>query len=190
MTDQSVQHIDPKLADRLPTLRERQTALKQGYRDDPATARQISAAYSVTDQGDDPTRIRIAIDGPSGAILEIGAHPAVGGQPDLPCSGDILMASLAGCFELTTRLVAAALGMPLHRLEIRVEGEWDARGTLGVDREAPVGFTAIRVLVDLETEGSEDRVARLIASAERYCVVGTTLASPPAVEFVVNAGTR
>jgi uncharacterized OsmC-like protein len=170
-----------------PTLRDRQSTLKQGYRDDPATAIQTSVAYSVTDQAEDPTRIRIAIDGPTDAVLEIAAHPAVGGLHDLPCSGDILMASLAGCFELTTRLVAAALGMPLHRLDVRVEGEWDARGTLGVDREAPVGYTAIRVIVDIETEGPQDRVDRLVKSAERYCVVSTTLKHPPVLE--INAST-
>jgi len=164
-------------------LRERQTALKEGYRADPTAAHQTSVAYSVTDQVDDPTRIRIAIDGPSGTVLDIGAHPAVGGEPDLPCSGDILIAALAGCFELTIRLVAAALRLSLHRLAIRVEGDWDARGTLGVDREAPIGYTAIRVIVDLETDGPQDRVDRLLKSAERYCVVGSTLKTPPVVEI-------
>ncbi len=169
-----------------PTLRQRQSALKQKYRVRPDAALITSAVASVTGPGDDPTRVRIAIEGPSGAVLEIGAHHGVGGAGDIPCSGDIFLASLAGCQELTTRLVAAALSLPIHRLDVRVEGDWDVRGTLAVNRESPIGFTAIRVIVDLETEGAPDRIERLLASAERYCVVGATLHTPPPVTFSVN----
>jgi uncharacterized OsmC-like protein len=169
-----------------PTLRDRQSALKQKYRVRPDSALLTSAVYSVTEPGSDPTRVKIAVDGPNGAVLEIGAHHSVGGPNDIPCSGDIFLASLAGCQELTIRLVAAALGLPIHRLDVRVEGDWDVRGTLGTNRESPIGYTAIRVNVNLETEGAPDRIERLLASAERFCVVGATLHSPPPVSFNAN----
>lgn len=169
-----------------PTLRDRQSALKQKYRVRPDSAHLTSAVYSVTEPGDDPTRVRIAVDGPSGAVLEIGAHHAVGGLGDIPCSGDIFLASLAGCQELTIRLVAAALSLPIRRLAVRVEGDWDVRGTLATNRESPIGYTAIRVNVDLETDGALDRVERLLTSAERFCVVGATLHNPPPVVFNAN----
>jgi uncharacterized OsmC-like protein len=164
------------------TFRERQAALKDGYREDPASAVQVSVARSVTEPGPDPSRIKVAIDGPSGAVIEMGAHPSVGGAPDLPCSGDILMASLAGCYELTLRLVASAMGITIHRLDLQVIGEWDARGTLAVDREAPIGYTSIRIVVDVACDAQPDQVERLLKSAKRYCVVGTTLERPPVVE--------
>lgn len=172
------------------TLRERQGALKQRYRDDPGTARQTTAVYSVTDDVSDPTRVRIAVDGPSAAIFDIGAHHAVGGEGELPCSGDIFLAALAGCQEITIRLVATALGLPLHRLAVRVEGDWDARGTLAVDRETPVGYTAIRIDVDLQTDGPDDRVERLLKAAERYCVIGATLGEAPTVAFNATVSGR
>ncbi|MDQ3657964.1 MAG: OsmC family protein [Chloroflexota bacterium] len=165
------------------TPRERQGVLKQRYRDDPGSARQTTAVYSVTDDVTDPTRVRIAVDGPSGAVIDIGAHHSVGGDGELPCSGDIFLAALAGCQEITIRLVASALGLPLHRLAVRVEGDWDARGTLAVDRETPVGYTAIRIDVELQTDGPDDRVERLLKAAERYCVVGATLGDAPTVAF-------
>ncbi|MBA3276495.1 MAG: OsmC family protein [Chloroflexia bacterium] len=164
-------------------LRERQGALKHGYRDHPETAFQTTVVHSVTDDVSDPARVRIAVDGPNGAVLDIGAHQSVGGDGELPCSGDLFLAALAGCQEITLRLVAAALGLPLHRLAVRVEGDWDARGTLAVDRETPVGYTAIRVIVDVETDGPDDRVQRLLKSAQRYCVVGATLGDAPTVAF-------
>ncbi len=170
------------------TLRERQGALKQRYRDDPGTARQTTAVRSVTDDVSDPTRVRIAVDGPSGAVFDIGAHHSVGGDGELPCSGDVFLAALAGCQEITIRLVANALGLPLTHLDVRVEGDWDARGTLAVDRETPIGYTAIRIAVELGTDAPEDKVERLLKSAKRYCVVSATLEDAPAVEFraIVN----
>jgi len=165
------------------TLRERQSALKQQYRDDPESALLTSAVESVTEEGGDPRRVRIAVDGPSGVVLEVGAHPGVGGFEELACSGDIFLASLAACQEITIRMVAAAYGMPIHRLNVRVEGDWDVRGTLGSRKESPIGFTDLRVIVDLETDGPPDRVERMLKSAERFCVVSETLKSPPAVEM-------
>src|SRR5688572_27362769 len=88
-----------------PTLRERQSQLKMKYRVRPDSALLTSAVSSVTDEGQDPRRVRIAVDGPSGVVLDIGAHPGVGGPDELPCSGDIFLASLAACQEITIRMV-------------------------------------------------------------------------------------
>ncbi|MGI8484077.1 MAG: OsmC family protein [Thermomicrobiales bacterium] len=170
-----------------PSLREIQSSLKQVYRDDPESALITSAVFSATKAGsDNPTRVRIAVDGPSGAVFEIGAHVGVGGMEDLPCSGDIFLASLAACQEVTIRMVAAAMGIALKRLYLRVEGDWDVRGTLAVSREAPVGFTAIRILVDLDVEAPPDKIERLLASAEWYCVVSATLRESPSIEVIVS----
>ncbi|MGC4191467.1 MAG: OsmC family protein [Thermomicrobiales bacterium] len=168
------------------TLKARQSTLKQGYRDDPDTALVTSAVHSTTPPGDDPTRVRISVDSPARTTLDIGAHVAVGGEDDLPCSGDIFLASLAACQEITIRMVANAMGLRLNRLAVRVEGDWDVRGTLAISREAPIGFTAIRVLVDLNLDASEEQRTRLLKSAERYCVVSQTLKNPPPVALVVR----
>ena len=182
----STKHAEPTAE--LTAFRDRQGMLKERYRSDPTAAGETSAVYSVTDDVADPSRVRIAVDGPSGTIFDIGAHSAVGGDGELPCSGDVFLAALAGCQEITIRLVAAALGVTIDRLAVRVEGDWDARGTLAVDREAPVGFTAIRVVVELDTDATEDQVSRLLKSAQRYCVVSATLedAPPLAFEATVN----
>lgn len=170
-----------------PTLREVQTALKQGYRDDPESALITSAAYSTTlADAQDPTRVRIAVDGPNGVVLEIGAHVAVGGEEDLACSGDIFLASLAACQELTIRLVAASMEIALAKLDVRVEGDWDVRGTLAVSRESPIGFTAIRVLVKLDADAPADKLERLLSSAERFCVVSATLKDAPPIEMIAT----
>jgi uncharacterized OsmC-like protein len=169
-----------------PSLRERQSQLKLKYKVRPDSALITSSVSSVTEEGQDPRQVRIAVDGPSGVVLDIGAHAAVGGFDELPCSGDIFLASLAACQELTIRLVAAALNLPIHKLSVRVEGDWDVRGTLGVLREAPVGFTDLRMNIDLETDGSPERVERLLKSAERFCVVSETLKNPPALAINAN----
>jgi uncharacterized OsmC-like protein len=165
-----------------PTLRERQARLKQEYRERPETGMQTSAVTSVTGASDDPTRVRIAVDGIEGAILEIAAQHAVGGTHPVPCSGDVFLAALAGCQEITLRMVAAAIGLELRHLSVRVEGDWDARGTLGVDREVLVGFQALWMRIEVDTDAPEDQLARLMKSAERYCVIASTLKDAPPVD--------
>ncbi len=164
-------------------FKDRQRALKDAYRESPELGRQVTVVHSVTPEDAEIGKIRIAIDGESGAVFDVGAHRSVGGTEDTPCSGDVLLASLAACYEVTLRLVAAASKVTINRLDLRVEGEWDARGTLGVDRDVPVGYTAIRVLVDLDADGPEDRIAKLAELTERYCVVSQTLKTPPKVEI-------
>ncbi|HEU0164186.1 MAG TPA: OsmC family protein, partial [Thermomicrobiales bacterium] len=128
------------------------------------------------------------VDSPAGTVFEIGAHVAVGGLDDLACSGDVFLASLAACQELTIRLVAASMGIELKRLHLRVEGDWDVRGTLAVSRESPIGFTAIRILVDLDVDAPADRIERMLRSAERFCVVSATLKDAPAIQLIPTIG--
>lgn len=175
-------------AEAAPSFRDRQRTLKQQYRDDPEQTRQLSAVHSVTPDDAEPGKVRIAIDNPAGVGLDIGAHVSVGGSEDVGCSGDYFLASLAGCYEITLRLVAAASKIEINRLDLRVEGDWDARGTLGLDPDVPVGFTDIRIIMELDAEGPDDRLAKLPELTERYCVVSQTLKHPPRVE--VNFGTR
>jgi len=171
-----------------PTLRERQAPLKASYEADAATAKLTITVRSAT-SGDDPTRCRI-VNLPYGDAAaeawEVGAHPMAGGDGDLACSGDLLLASLAACQEITVRMVAAAMGIPLARVEVTVAGDLDFRGTMGVDAETPVGFTAIRTDIKIEADAPADRLERLAQRAERYCVVAATLRQPPTLEATVR----
>jgi uncharacterized OsmC-like protein len=169
-----------------PPFRDRQRALKNAYKDDPVLAKQVSAVYSVTPDDAETGKVRIAIENEGGISIDIGAHHSVGGTEDTGCSGDYFLASLAACYEITLRLVAAASRIELHRVDLRVEGDWDARGTLGMAPDVPVGFTGIRIIVDVDASGPEDRIAKLPALTERYCVVSQTLKQPPQVEIRCN----
>lgn len=157
------------------TLRERQAPLKARYEADPESAKLVMTVRSAT-AGDDPTKCVIATDAPiGGCAWEAGAHPMAGGEGDLACSGDLLLASLAACQEITFRMVAAAMGIPLKSLEVNVEGDLDFRGTMGIDPETPVGFQRIRTIVRFDADAPPERLQRLAERAERYCVVGATL---------------
>jgi|SRR5579884_1748851 len=166
-----------------PTLRERQAPLKANYEAEPASAKLTITVRSVT-EGDDPTRCRIATTSESGGdpvAWDVAAHPMAGGEGDVACSGDLLLASLAACQEITLRMVAAAMGIALRTVEIVVSGDLDFRGTMGVDAETPVGFTAIRTAIRVAADAPPDRLQRLAQRAERYCVVASTLRQPPAL---------
>ena len=110
-----------------------------------------------------------------------GLHPATGGDGTQACSGDILLQALVACAGVTLASVATALGVQVRSASVTAHGTWDARGTLAVDRDAPVGLTEVELVVDLDTEADEDTVARLLELTERYCVVARTLADPPSV---------
>lgn len=164
-------------------LRERQAPLKERFTTDPQSAQATMTVRSVTQPSADPTRVRIHTDAGTGVSWDVGAHELAAGDGDLPCSGDIFLASLAACQEITIRMVASAMGIELKRLKLTVEGDMDFRGTMGVDKETPVGFQAIRVNVEIDADAPEDRLERLVQRAERYCVVSATLKNPPAVEM-------
>jgi len=159
------------------TLRERQAPLKAQYESDPESAKLVMTVRSAT-LGDDPTRCTVATGdtlGGNGVTWDAGAHPMAGGEGDLACSGDLLLASLAACQEITLRMVAAAMGIELRDVEVTIEGDLDFRGTMGIDAETPVGFQRIRTSVRFDADATTDRLQRLAARAERYCFVGATL---------------
>jgi len=157
-------------------LRSLQAPLKQRYRDDPGAAL-ITLSASGALGGDTPS---CSVE-TGRALVRAGLHPATGGDGTLACSGDMLLQALVACAGVTLSAVATALGMELRRGEVRAEGDLDFRGTLGVSREAPVGFQAIRLHFDLDTDAPGEQVAKLLQLTERYCVVLQTLRHPPAV---------
>jgi uncharacterized OsmC-like protein len=113
------------------------------------------------------------------ALAEAGLHPASGGDGSLLCSGDMLLEALVACAGVTLRAVATSLGIAVESGAVRAEGELDFRGTLAVDRDAPVGFRAIRLDFELDTEASQEELDTLLKLTERYCVVLQTLANSP-----------
>jgi uncharacterized OsmC-like protein len=116
------------------------------------------------------------------ALVEAGLHPATGGDGSLVCSGDMLLQALVACAGVTMRSVATSLGIDVDG-SVRAEGDLDFRGTLAVAKDAPVGFRAIRLVFDLESDATEDELATLLRLTERYCVVLQTLAGSPALSM-------
>jgi uncharacterized OsmC-like protein len=167
-------------------LRELQAPLKARYQSDPDSGKITISVRSVTN-GDHPMRSQIAADANHAWTWDATAHPYAGGSGDMPCSGDILLASLAACQEVTLRMVAAAMGIALDEVDIVVEGEMDFCGTMGVDAETPVGFQAIRTTVRVVADAPEDRLERLAQRAERYCVVASTLRQSPEMKTTIEA---
>ena len=122
------------------------------------------------------------------AIAEAGLHPASGGDGSQLCSGDMLLEALSACAGVTLSAVATSLGIDVRSGRVRAEGDLDFRGTLAVDRDAPVGFSTIRLEFELDTDASEDELATLLKLTERYCVVFQTLAAPPSLSATVQTG--
>jgi len=122
------------------------------------------------------------------ALAEAGLHPASGGDGSLLCSGDMLLEALVACAGVTLRAVATSLGISVESGTVRAEGDLDFRGTLAVDREAPVGFRAIRLSFDLDADAGEEELATLLKLTERYCVVFQTLSTPPELSAAVRGG--
>ena len=118
------------------------------------------------------------------ALVEAGLHPATGGNGLQACSGDMLLEALVACAGVTLNAVATALALPLRGATVRAEGDLDFRGTLGVDKTAPVGFSDIRLSFDLDGDLTDEQRAQLLKLTERYCVVYQTLRNPP--QFAVS----
>jgi uncharacterized OsmC-like protein len=153
-------------------LRELQAPLKERYREDPDSALITLEAEGALDEG-----IACSVD-TGEALVRAGLHPGTGGDGSLACSGDMLLQALAACAGVTMRSVATAMELEVSGT-VHAEGDLDWRGTLAVDNEAPVGFKAIRMRFDLESDASDDELATLQRLTERYCVVLQTLASSP-----------
>jgi uncharacterized OsmC-like protein len=158
------------------TLREIQAPLKQRYRDEPASA---LAPLQATAAFDDPG-VTCTVQSWAGPI-RAGLHPTTGGDGTDACSGDMLLQALLACAGVTLRSVATALGMDIRSARFHAQGQFDARGTLGVSREAPVGAHGIQLIVELDTDADDEALARLAAMTERYCVVAQSLAERPAL---------
>ena len=153
-----------------------QALLKQRYRDEPASALVTLRAEGRLDGQS------VACSVATGrALVEAGLHPATGGTGMLACSGDMLLEALVACAGVTLRSVATSLELTVSG-SVRAEGDLDFRGTLGVDKEAPVGFTAIRLVFDLVHEATDEQIETLLRLTKRYCVVLQTLASGVPVE--------
>jgi uncharacterized OsmC-like protein len=146
-----------------------QRPLKDGYRENPASA--LVTLRAEGRLGDEAISCSVAT---GRALVEAGLHPATGGTGALVCSGDMLLEALAACIGVTLRSVATSLEVPVSGT-VRVEGDLDFRGTLGVDKEAPVGFTAIRVAFDLDHDATDEQIETLLRLTARYCVVLQTL---------------
>jgi uncharacterized OsmC-like protein len=154
-------------------LRSLQAPLKERYRSDPAAAELTLHATGSLDEG-------VSCSVQTGrAVAAAGLHPLTGGDGSLLCSGDMLLEALVACAGVTLRAVATSLGVPVAGGTVRAEGDLDFRGTLGVDRDAPVGFKAIRLHFELDTDADPDQLDTLLRLTERYCVVFQTLARPP-----------
>jgi uncharacterized OsmC-like protein len=158
-------------------IRARQAPIRQKYSDDPESAVHALRVSGGTSDLADPLHCEVTPASVPRAVLRSGPHPAVGGDGDVPCPADLLLAALAACQETTLRMVAANMGIGLEELEVTVEGDWDARGTLAMGREFPVGLTGVRCHTRVVVSGDErgERAERLLRSAERYCVVLDTL---------------
>lgn len=154
-------------------LRALQAPLKDRYRQHPEAALVTLKAEGRVGEG-------VSCKVETGkAVVEAGLHPATGGTGAQACSGDMLLEALAACAGVTLGAVATSLGIEVRAGTVRAEGDLDFRGTLGVAREAPVGFRSIRLHFDLETEASDEQLASLMRLTERYCVVYQTLRQSP-----------
>ena len=157
-------------------LRATQAPLKERYKNDPKAAFvTLQARGAINQEG-------IACKVETGRTLAMaGLHPATGGSGLELCSGDMLLEALVACAGVTLKSVATALEVPLKAGHVVAEGDLDFRGTLGVDKEAPVGFAAIRLRFDLETDAPQDKLDLLLKLTERYCVVYQTIKNGPVV---------
>ena len=158
-------------------LRAVQEPLKQQYRDDPSVAMITLSAEGKLGEG---VTCSVAT---GRAIARAGLHPATGGDGLSLCSGDMLLEALAACAGVTLGAVATSLDIPIRGGSVHVEGDLDFRGTLAVSKEARVGFTAIRVSFDLDTDATDDQVDTLLRLTERYCVVMQTISNAPSMTF-------
>ena len=157
-------------------LREMQAPLKAKYREDPGAAVVTLKAEGSLDGDGIACRVETGR-----AMVEAGLHPATGGSGLQACSGDMLLEALVACAGVTLRAVATALEFDLRGGTVRAEGDLDFRGTLGVERAAPVGFREIRLAFALDTNEPQDRIDTLLKLTERYCVVLQTLRNSPPV---------
>ena len=158
-------------------LRALQAPLKDYYRAEPAAAKVTLKAQGALDDATIACKVETGR-----AIAAAGLHPATGGTGMELCSGDMLLEALVACAGVTLKAVATAIGVAIRSGRVSAEGDIDFRGTLGVAKEAPVGFSDIRLAFDLDTDATPEQLDTLLKLTERYCVVLQTLRRPPAIE--------
>lgn len=164
------------------TLRELQAPLKQRYRDDPSSAATpLHSSGRTREEG-----VTFTVDGWAGGV-RAGLHEATGGDGSDACSGDMLLDAVLGCAGVTLRSVATAMGLGLRSARGEATASFDARGTLGLDRDVPVGVTDLRLVFTVDSDADDAQLGKLAQLTERYCVVAKSLATPPVIE-VVRAG--
>ena len=170
-------------------VRELQTPIREHYKKDPQSAQIRLKVRSLQADLSDPLHCAAQPVSTPDTNWRSGAHPAVGGTGDVPCSGDLLLGALAACQETTIRMVAANMGIELASLQVEIEADWDARGTMAMG-DYPIGLTAIRsrtrATVPQDVKG--ERADRLLRSAEKYCVVLNTLRNGVPVESDFSLG--
>ena len=163
-------------------LRAKQAPLKQLYRDNPAAALIPAHAEGTLDLND------VAITVPSWhGDVTAGLHKAGGGSGELACSADMLLEAMVACAGVTLRAVATAMGVTIHKGKIYADGIWDARGTLAIDRAAPVGLTEVTLRFDIDCDADQAKLERMIQTTERYCVILQTLKNPPKLSVAIGA---
>lgn len=163
------------------TLRAQQAPHKERYKSEPDAAMITLRAQGSIDKS------KIACKVETGRALAVaGLHPATGGSGAELCSGDMLLEALVACAGVTLKAVATALEIPLRAGLVRAEGDLDFRGTLGVAKDAPVGFREIRLAFDLDTDAPQDKIDTLLKLTERYCVVFQSLNAPPKLDVQVR----
>jgi len=159
-------------------IRSLQRPLKEMYRQDPGSS-QITLTARGT-QADGPIACSVDL---GRAIYAAQAHKGVGGSGTGACSGDLLLGALAACAQITCQMVASAMGIPTEAIDVTVEGDLDLQGTLGISKEAPVGFQSIRVTFDIRApQATAEQLKALQDKTEQYCVVMQTLQHPPRIE--------
>lgn len=161
-------------------LRALQAPIKERYRNDPAAGLVTLKARGSLDDSNIACKVETGR-----ALAVAGLHPATGGSGLELCSGDMLLEALVACAGVTLKAVSTALDIPLRGAAVSAEGDLDFRGTLGVDREAPVGFAAIRLRFDVDTDAEQEKLDQLLKLTERYCVVYQTIRHGPDVDVVL-----
>jgi uncharacterized OsmC-like protein len=166
-------------------IRSIQKPLKEQYRREPKASRITLTAKGA--EANTPLACSVDI---GRTIYQAEAHKGVGGTGTAACSGDLLLGALAACAQLTCQLVATAMGVPTRHIDVRVSGDMDLQGTLGISKDVPVGFEAIRVEFSLDApEASPEQLRLLQEKTEQYCVVLQTLLHPPGVDTLWSTGT-
>jgi uncharacterized OsmC-like protein len=168
----------------VPDIRSLQKPLKEQYRRDPQSSRiTLTAKGSETE-----TPLSCSVD-IGRAIYQAEAHKGVGGTGTAACSGDLLLGALAACAQLTCQLVATAMGIQTRHIEVTVNGDMDLQGTLGISKEVPVGFDAIRVQFKIDApQATPEQLRSLQEKTEQYCVVLQTMLHPPKIDAQWSAG--